>query len=174
MKAWSDSLGGITYPLLSDFWPHGDVAKLYGILRSEGHSERAIFLIDARGFIRYIDVHDIDSQPVNAVLFAEIAKLEPELAQKLRDETPPPDPLPHGGIVMYCTPWCPDCKRARVWLKEHQLPYREINIHTNTLGAEAVKQWTGGNLTTPTFDIDGKIVIDFDENQLNSILKMRS
>ena len=76
MHAWAESLGGITYPLLSDFWPHGQVAQKYGVLRSEGYSERAIFIVDRTGIIRYVDVHDIDEQPDNEVLFRELAEIE--------------------------------------------------------------------------------------------------
>ncbi len=50
----------------------------YGVLRSEGHSERAIFIIDRDGIIQYIDVHDIDDQPDNDVLFAELARIDPQ------------------------------------------------------------------------------------------------
>ena len=74
LQAWAESLTGINYPLLSDFWPHGEVARRYGVLRQEGYSERAIFIIDAEGIIRYIDIHDIDDQPDNNVLFSEVAK----------------------------------------------------------------------------------------------------
>jgi alkyl hydroperoxide reductase subunit AhpC len=42
LKAWADSLGGIHYPLLSDFWPHGEVAQEYGVLRADGNTERAL------------------------------------------------------------------------------------------------------------------------------------
>jgi alkyl hydroperoxide reductase subunit AhpC len=42
---------------------------MYGVLRSEGYSERAIFILDKNGFIRYIDIHDIDQQPSNEELF---------------------------------------------------------------------------------------------------------
>ncbi len=75
LKAWANSLGGIHFPLLSDFWPHGQVAQQYGVFRSEGHSERAIFILDTEGIIRYIDIHDIDDQPSNDVLFAELAHI---------------------------------------------------------------------------------------------------
>ena len=51
------------FPVLSDFYPHGEVAKKYGILRSDGVSERALFVIDREGIIRYIDVHDINKRP---------------------------------------------------------------------------------------------------------------
>jgi len=51
------------FPVLSDFYPHGEVASKYGVLRSNGVSERALFVIDKKGTIRYIDVHDINQRP---------------------------------------------------------------------------------------------------------------
>jgi alkyl hydroperoxide reductase subunit AhpC len=74
-KAWAASLGGITYPLLSDFYPHGAVAEKFGVLRAEGMSERAIFIIDKQGVVRFIDVHNIGEQPDEAEIFEELAKL---------------------------------------------------------------------------------------------------
>jgi len=82
LKAWAESLGGISYPLLSDFSPQAAVAKKYGVRRKEGFSERAIFVLDKYGIIRYIDIHNIKDRPKNAVLFAELKKvirLESEL-----------------------------------------------------------------------------------------------
>ncbi|TMQ57628.1 MAG: peroxiredoxin [Candidatus Eisenbacteria bacterium] len=67
-KAWAEHLGGIEYPLLADFWPHGEVAKKYGILRPEGYSERATFVIDKQGIIRHIEVHEIGKVPDRAKL----------------------------------------------------------------------------------------------------------
>jgi len=81
--------------------------------------------------------------------------------------------LPHGGIVMYCTSWCPGCRRARAWLSAHDLPYKEVDISKNRTAAKQVTQCTGGYETTPTFDIDGKIVIEFDEEEMYKILKDR-
>jgi peroxiredoxin (alkyl hydroperoxide reductase subunit C) len=65
-KAWADQLGGIDYPMLADFFPHGEVAKKYGILRPEGYSERATFVIDKQGIIRHIEVHEIGKLPDHA------------------------------------------------------------------------------------------------------------
>jgi peroxiredoxin (alkyl hydroperoxide reductase subunit C) len=62
-KAWAEHLGGIDYPLLADFWPHGEVAKKYGILRPEGYSERATFVIDRAGVVRHIEVHEMGIVP---------------------------------------------------------------------------------------------------------------
>jgi len=72
-KAWAEHLGGIEYPLLADFWPHGEIAKKYGILRPEGYSERATFVIDKQGIIRPIEVHEIGKVPDRAKLI-EILK----------------------------------------------------------------------------------------------------
>ncbi len=82
LKAWAESLGGISFPLLSDFNPLGAVARKYGVKRKEGFSERAIFVLDKYGIIRYIDIHDIKDRPKNKILFAELKKviqLESEL-----------------------------------------------------------------------------------------------
>ncbi len=73
--AWAESLGGIAYPLLSDFWPHGRVAQLYGVLTDAGHTERIIFVIDKTGIIRSIDRHDIEDTPDNEVLLKFLATL---------------------------------------------------------------------------------------------------
>ena len=82
LKAWAESLGGISFPLLSDFSPQASVAKKYGVRRKEGFSERAIFVLDNYGIIRHIDIHDIKDRPKNKILFAELKKviqLESEL-----------------------------------------------------------------------------------------------
>ncbi len=62
--------------MLSDFWPHGAVAELYGVLRSGGITERAIFKIDKNGIIRYIDVHDINKRPLLVTIVLELGKLK--------------------------------------------------------------------------------------------------
>ena len=171
LKAWADSLGGITYPLLSDFYPHGRVAQLFGVLRGDGRSERAIFVIDKKGVIRYVDVHDIDQQPDNEVLFGELAKLEPQAAAAARAAAPPPpSPEPAADVVMYCTPWCPDCRRARVYLKERGIAYVEIDISRDRAAAERVRGWANGNETTPTFNVKGTIIVNFDQAKLNKAL----
>jgi glutaredoxin len=171
LQAWAESLGGIHYPLLSDFWPHGEVAGQYGVMRPEGHSERAIFIIDRQGIIQYIDIHDIEDQPDNDVLFAELARIDPQ--QVHLDQTPEEamKNLPQGGVVMYCTPWCTDCKLARHWFDMNGIPYKEVDIFTTPGAERQVRIWTKGPLITPTINIDGQIVIDFDLPKLKDIFK---
>ncbi|HYA01709.1 MAG TPA: peroxiredoxin, partial [Syntrophobacteria bacterium] len=67
LYAWTSQMcgggGKLWFPVVSDFWPHGAVAVKYGVLRTDGVSERAIFVVDKKGIIRYIDVHDINERP---------------------------------------------------------------------------------------------------------------
>lgn len=76
LYAWTNQMGKLWFPVLSDFYPHGKVAELYGVLRSDGTSERALFVIDKRGVIRYIDVHDINKRPPLESLVRELEKLK--------------------------------------------------------------------------------------------------
>jgi len=77
LAAWAQQLGGITYPLLSDFYPHGAVAEKYGVLQASGMAERALFVIDGDGIVRYVDVHEVLEVPDEADLFCELEKLAP-------------------------------------------------------------------------------------------------
>ena len=74
--AWAKSLGGLSYDLLSDFEPKGEVARAFGAYRAEGGiSERALFIVDKEGKIAYKDIHDISDQPDNEDLFEVLRKL---------------------------------------------------------------------------------------------------
>ena len=71
--AWAQALGPISFDLLSDFHPHGDVAEKYGVYRAkDGISERAIFVVDKAGKIAWAKVYDIPQQPDNEDLFTAL------------------------------------------------------------------------------------------------------
>lgn len=74
--SWCKSMGGVWFPVVSDFFPHGAVAKKYGVLRGEGVSERAEIIVDKKGVIRWIKVHDINERPNLEVLVNELDNLE--------------------------------------------------------------------------------------------------
>jgi peroxiredoxin len=60
-RAWADK-EGFTFPLLSDFWPHGDVAQAYGVFDDEkGLALRGTFVIDGEGMVRWKAVNPISS-----------------------------------------------------------------------------------------------------------------
>ncbi len=76
LKGWADFLGGVPFPLLSDFWPHGAVGKAYGIFNEErGIDKRAAYVIDAKGIIRYAKVYPQGTIPTSEELLAQLKKL---------------------------------------------------------------------------------------------------
>jgi glutaredoxin len=174
LQAWAESLGGISYPLLSDFWPHGAVAQQYGVLREDGRSERALFIVDKEGSIRYVDIHDIDEQPNNEELFQVLRQLEPDAVIPERVEAAKSDPAPVAeqpkSVTLYCRPGCIDCRLARRFLERKGVSYTEINVRTTPAAEARVREWTGGPLISPVFDIDGTIVIDFKRAELIKVL----
>ena len=174
MIAWAESLGGINYPLLSDFWPHGKVAEAYDVLiGEEGKTERAIFIVDKEGIIQYIDIHDIDDQPSNEELRRVLKEIDPTAAKAAAAPSPAeetPVELPADGVVLYCTKWCPSCRRARNYFRENGIEFTEVDVTTVKGAAEQVMAWANGNRTTPTFNIDGEVLVDWNEAALAKIL----
>ena len=63
LHAWTRQMGELWFPVLSDFWPHGEAAGRFGVLRTDGTAERALFIIDKAGTIRFIAVSDINRRP---------------------------------------------------------------------------------------------------------------
>ncbi len=174
LKAWADSLGGVSYPLLSDFWPHGRIAEFFGILRPEGYSERAVIVIDRQGVLCSMEVYPIEQQPDNLEVWTILERLEPDRMNGLDAvESDPVQIYPQGRIIMYCTPWCSDCRKARVWFNEQGLEIIEVNIIGNPAAEAQVKAWGNGYRITPTFDIDGIIVVDFKVDQIIDALRKR-
>ena len=67
--AWAKELDIAQTPLLADFYPHGKVAQDYGIFRTEGFSERAVFIIDEKGVVIFSKVYPIKELPdINEIL----------------------------------------------------------------------------------------------------------
>jgi len=57
LKSWA-AQEGYLFPLLSDFWPHGEVAKAYGVfLEKPGMAVRGTFLVDKAGIVRFAEVN---------------------------------------------------------------------------------------------------------------------
>jgi peroxiredoxin len=65
--AWEREIGPFDFPLGSDFWPHGEVSRSYGVLRESGPfvgtSERAIFVVDKAGKITFSRLYPEDQLP---------------------------------------------------------------------------------------------------------------
>ena len=76
-SAWAKELGVSSFDLLSDNYPYGDVAKKYGVFRdTDGISDRAVFVIDKQGKVRWSRVYDIPQHPNNEDVFNALAELK--------------------------------------------------------------------------------------------------
>jgi len=76
LHAWTRQMGKLWFEVLSDFWPHGAVAAKYGVLRSDGLSERALIFIDKAGIISAILVMDINRRPDLVACATELKKMK--------------------------------------------------------------------------------------------------
>lgn len=73
--AFAEHMGGISFPILTDFHPHGEVAQLFGVYNPErGTAIRSVFLIDEEGYLRWVKVYT-RGLPENEELLTELAKL---------------------------------------------------------------------------------------------------
>jgi glutaredoxin len=71
-------------------------------------------------------------------------------------------------ITMYSTAWCPDCRRAKTFLKERGVVFREVNIEEDPAGEEIVIKANDGKRKVPTLEIGGRFFAcsPFDAEQL--------
>ena len=77
-------------------------------------------------------------------------------------------------ITMYTTAWCPDCRRAKTFLKERGVEYREVNIEEVESAEEIVTKANSGKQVVPTFEVGGRYFAcsPFDAEQLAEELKI--
>jgi peroxiredoxin len=74
--AWAKELGVKSFDLLSDNYPYGEAAQKYGVFRhQDGISDRAVFVIDKQGKVRWSKVYDIPQHPGNDDVFEALASL---------------------------------------------------------------------------------------------------
>jgi peroxiredoxin len=67
ITSWEREIGPFDYFLCSDFWPHGEVCQQYGVLRQtepyRGAADRAVFVVDQIGKVRYKKIYRVDQKP---------------------------------------------------------------------------------------------------------------
>jgi alkyl hydroperoxide reductase subunit AhpC len=79
-------MGGVSYPLLADFHPKGDVAKAHGLyLEEAGISDRATVIVDKDGVVRYVASATPAGKREIADLAAECEKVDAEYGGGLGD-----------------------------------------------------------------------------------------
>ncbi len=78
------------------------------------------------------------------------------------------------SITMYTTAWCPDCRRAKTFLKDRGVEYREVNIEDDESAEEIVIRANHGKRKIPTLEVSGRYFAcsPFDPEQLASELNI--
>jgi mycoredoxin len=77
-------------------------------------------------------------------------------------------------VTMYCTKWCCDCRRAKQFLRERGIAFREVNIDETPDAEELVLRVNDGRRKVPTLELDGRFFAcsPFDPYKLADELKI--
>jgi mycoredoxin len=77
-------------------------------------------------------------------------------------------------ITIYTTQWCPDCRRAKTFLKERGVEFREVNIEEDPDGEQIVIKANNGKRKVPTLEAGGRFFAcsPFDPEQLAAELNI--
>lgn len=75
-------------------------------------------------------------------------------------------------IKVYSTMTCPWCIKVKDFLKKHKIKFENIDVSRDVKAShEMVKK--SGQMGVPVIDLDGEIIVGFDENKLKKILKIK-
>ena len=75
--SWEREIGPFDFPLCSDFWPHGEVSRRYGVLGDAGAARRAMFIVGKGGRIEFDRVYPASDFPIAADILDLLTKLKP-------------------------------------------------------------------------------------------------
>ena len=68
-------------------------------------------------------------------------------------------------VTVYSTPTCPYCKLAKAFLTEHNVAFKDIDVSADQEQAQKMIQLSG-QMAVPVIDVDGEIIIGFDQKKL--------
>ena len=75
-------------------------------------------------------------------------------------------------VKIYSTSTCPWCAKTKDFLKQHKIKFKNINVGENQKAAqEMIKK--SGQTGVPVIDINGKIIVGFDESAIKKALKIK-
>ena len=76
-------------------------------------------------------------------------------------------------VTVYSTPTCPWCHKTKDFLKEHNIPFEDVNVAADHKAAQDMIE-KSGQMGVPVVDIDGQVIIGFDKNAIKKALKLGS
>jgi len=75
-------------------------------------------------------------------------------------------------IKVYSTPTCPYCVTLKNFLKEHNIQFEDIDVSQNEIAQKEMIE-NSGQYGVPVVDIDGQIIIGFDQDKIKNLLKIK-
>lgn len=75
------------------------------------------------------------------------------------------------SVIVYSTPTCPWCKKTKEFLKENKVSFKEKDVSSNQKALEEMEK-KSGQVGVPVIDINGKIIVGFDESKMKKELKL--
>lgn len=81
--------------------------------------------------------------------------------------------MPTAKVIIYSTPTCPWCKLAKEFLKKHLVDFEDKNVATDHAAAEEMIK-KSGQFGVPVLDIDGQIIVGFDQKKISELLALPS
>jgi glutaredoxin len=155
---WAKDLGGVSFPLLADFHPKGEVARSYGLYLDEaGITDRATVLIDAAGVVRHASSVGPAGQRDIGELAAECERLDGAYSGPVEDFADPAG-LPEGGLL-YVKSSCGFSRAALLARDNLHLSGRIAvrNVSEDTAAREALVQVSGKD-QAPCLVIGGETI----------------
>ncbi len=75
-------------------------------------------------------------------------------------------------ILVYSTNACPWCHRVKQWLDEHGVKYEDVNLNADPSRIQEMVD-KSGQMGVPVIDVDGQIIVGFDEEKLKAALGIK-
>ena len=76
-----------------------------------------------------------------------------------------------NSVTVYSTPSCPWCHKEKEWLKQNNIPFRDVDVSEDHEAAvEMIRK--SGQQGVPVADVNGQIIIGFDKEALKKALKL--
>ncbi|MEX0920123.1 MAG: glutaredoxin domain-containing protein [Candidatus Pacearchaeota archaeon] len=75
-------------------------------------------------------------------------------------------------VKIYSTQTCPWCKKAKEFMKENRVKFTDVDVGKDRKAAqEMVKK--SNQMGVPVIDVNGKIIVGFNESELKKSLKLK-
>lgn len=72
-------------------------------------------------------------------------------------------------VTVYSTPSCPWCHKAKEWLKEHKIKFKDVDVSEDEAARDYIVN-KSGQTGVPQIEVDGEVIVGFDVDALSEML----